>query len=126
MVVWWVILRVLVMPVMVQSTRFAMVVIVMVMPMSGESPHEEANPGENQDHPDDVPLLGLKGMAKLQADQSNDTSQDDRREHVSHRCQETGAGGTSQRPALRACHDGEWHPVIGQNRVKKSDRARGK
>ena len=101
------------------------VMVVMVMPVAAESPNQEADPSEHQNHADYVPLPGLKRPAELKANQRDHAAQHNGREHVPHRCQEAGAGRASNGPSLRSRNHREWHPVVGQDGVEKAHRSGG-
>jgi hypothetical protein len=59
-----------------------MLIVVVMVVAADETPDEESDSSRNQDHTDNMPLLGLKRATKLQTDGSDDPGKNDRREDV--------------------------------------------
>jgi hypothetical protein len=89
------------------------------------APDEKNEPGEHEDHPYNMALLGIDLLLKLQTNQGNDPAQDQRGQHMSQRGHERDSTHTQQAPALRARDDRQGHPVIGQDRVKNGHHTSG-
>jgi hypothetical protein len=85
--------------------------------VAGQSPDQESDAGDNQDPADDVALLGFDLLLELEPDQGDNSTERDGYEHVAGSRQGSHPRQAPQAPALRSGDDGQWHPMVGKNRV---------
>lgn len=110
-------------PAMLQGIRRG--IVVMMMPMASKPPDEEAEARQHQHTADDVTLLRLKCVSKLQPHEHDDARDDNRGQHMPHRREEAHPCDPSDAPALCPSDHSRRHPVIGQDGVQEADYAGG-
>lgn len=111
--------------IVIVSVAVSMAVLVsagsVAVPATGELEPGEDETGEDQDQADD-PVLGVFDRgSKLQADDDDDGAEDERDEDVCDAGEGGEPGDASRWIPLNPADNGEWHPVIGQDRVSESD-----
>jgi hypothetical protein len=99
-------------------------IVIVVVAVAGELEHKESDPGRDQDAADDRVLGVLNRRAKLQPDHDDHRTETDRDEHVRHAGETREARDSRKGVPARAAEDGEWHPVIRQDRVPESNSRR--
>ena len=106
--------------------RVAVIVRMGVTVAAGELERCEAEPGRDQNRPDDRVLRALRPRAELQPDGDDDRAEHDRDEHVRDPCQAGQPGDPRQRVAAGAAEHRQRHPVVGQDRVPEPDARRSR
>lgn len=89
--------------------------------MTEERPDAEGDPGQDQDRPHNVALLGFEGGTEPEPHGGNDAGDDERGDHVPDRREEADAGDMGKRPPLGAGNNGKRNPMIRQDGVQEAD-----
>jgi hypothetical protein len=97
----------------------------MSMPTTHESPDQKAKSRQDEDDPDDMPLLCIDLTLKLKANEGNNPSKHQGSNDVPCRGHGTHACSPQQAPALRACNDRKRNPVIRQDGVQDGNHSGG-
>lgn len=95
-----------------ESMCMAVTLSVFMPSAAHHSPNEEEDAGQNQHSPDNMALLGINRLLKLQTNHRDNPSQHERGDHMSEGCQKSDPSHMQETPPLRPRNDGQGNPVI--------------